>query len=343
MTDSTQWMPSTELRLDVSGCAGGGSTWAPTVGVLTDLGGFVSTAYSEASSNPYPAAGQHFTLALAEPSYIGFDSAAVASCEKLEARDSAGQSLWQWEPGVTLFGDIPVVTDTKGFTSRLQGTVDFGIWGNGCNATEAKAGFRVTQVLSEESLQSGPPVTMTLPGQKLRHDGTVDNWYRYYEPELGRYLSPEPLMQSPSTIRMLAGEGRRMAAYAYASNSPIMNVDSDGNLDSQAKRNGKPNETVRQLEQPLRKELSARCAREYEENRKKCLEKANKCDPVPLPASPSRPDAKAADEQRTRQMQQQQEDCEKGTRCEYEACLAGANSGVNTTDYMRQWTECMRK
>jgi hypothetical protein len=241
--DFTQWMPSTELRLEVSGCAGGGSTWVPTVGVLTDLGGFVSTAHSEASSNPYPAAGQRFTLALAEPSYIGFDSAAVASCDKLEARDSTGQSLWQWEPGVTLFGDTPVVTDTKGFTSRLQGTVDFGIWGNECNATEAKAGFRVTQVLSEESSRSGPPVAMTLPGQKLRHDGTVDNWYRYYEPELGRYLSPEPLAFEPSRSDLasrsedqLAEDVIRWAEHASPAELrevavrlwPIPNVDTSG-------------------------------------------------------------------------------------------------------------------
>jgi hypothetical protein len=87
--DFTQWMPSTELRLDVSGCAGGGSTWAPTVGVLADLGGFGSTAHSEASSNPYPAAGQHFTLALGQPSYIGFDLAASPSAKKKQRRTNA--------------------------------------------------------------------------------------------------------------------------------------------------------------------------------------------------------------------------------------------------------------
>jgi len=86
----------------------------------------------------------------------------------------------------------------------------------------------VTQVLSEEALQSGPPVTMTLPGQKLRHDGTVDNWYRYYEPELGRYLSPEPLAQSPVYPWLFAQRGMGMPQYSYGLNSPLAYSDSTG-------------------------------------------------------------------------------------------------------------------
>jgi hypothetical protein len=85
---------------------------------------------------------------LSEPSYIQLTNVAVASCDKIEARTPAGTVLWQWNPrGATIFGAY----DTQAITPALQGAVDIGIWGAGCNATERQPGFAITAVVAEES------------------------------------------------------------------------------------------------------------------------------------------------------------------------------------------------
>jgi hypothetical protein len=121
--------------------------------------------------------------------------AAVATCDAIEVRSTTGTSLWRWVPSFNPLSPLPI-PDTTAFTPKLTGTVDIGIWGTGCNATQGRAGFRLAQVLTESTLQVTPPVSITLPGQKLRYDGTVDNWYRYYSPSVGRYLSPEPMLST---------------------------------------------------------------------------------------------------------------------------------------------------
>jgi RHS repeat-associated protein len=225
--DSTGWLPSAKVALEVKGCAGGGSSWRPTIGVTSQLGSYIPAPRSEATANPYPAAGQRFTLTLVQPSYLRLDAVALASCDMLEARDASGATVWQWKPGLFTLNGL-VVPDTKAVTSRLQGAVDIGIWGKGCNATEAKAGFKVTEVLTEGGPDRAPPVSIGLPGQKYRYDGSIDNWYRQYSPVIGRYLQPEPLLQNPGYPRSKARGGLSAPVYAYAANNPLMYVDPDG-------------------------------------------------------------------------------------------------------------------
>lgn len=43
-----------------------------------------------------------------------------------------------------------------------------------------------------------------------------------------RYLSPEPLLQSPGYVRTMAARGMQVPTYAYAENNPLMYVDIDG-------------------------------------------------------------------------------------------------------------------
>lgn len=45
---------------------------------------------------------------------------------------------------------------------------------------------------------------------------------------LGRYLSPEPLLQDPRWVASELRRGRQVPAYAYAGNNPIANVDPNG-------------------------------------------------------------------------------------------------------------------
>jgi len=67
------------------------------------------------------------------------------------------------------------------------------------------------------------------PGQY--HDEETDlfeNWNRYYDPAIGGYLQPEPLMQNPKAVRAYVKAGIRMNPYSYAGNNPVANYDKDG-------------------------------------------------------------------------------------------------------------------
>lgn len=55
-----------------------------------------------------------------------------------------------------------------------------------------------------------------------------ENWNRFYDPSTGRYLSPEPLLQSPMYTVAMAQQGFSTPAYAYALNNPVNYYDPDG-------------------------------------------------------------------------------------------------------------------
>ncbi|MCC6337137.1 MAG: hypothetical protein IT380_24480, partial [Myxococcales bacterium] len=120
----------------------------------------------------------------------------------------------------------PLASYYQVWTTWLTGDVDLGIWGQGCNASEQKYGFTLAEVRRDAPVR--PPLVLGLPGQKQRADGTWDNWYRTYVADVGRYLSPEPLLQSPLYVRHMAQAGLQVPTYAYAANNPLMYVDPDG-------------------------------------------------------------------------------------------------------------------
>jgi RHS repeat-associated protein len=55
-----------------------------------------------------------------------------------------------------------------------------------------------------------------------------ENWNRFYDPSIGRYLGPEPLLQDPKWVLKEAKVGRSVPVYAYANNNPIFFTDPDG-------------------------------------------------------------------------------------------------------------------
>ncbi|MBI3182441.1 MAG: RHS repeat-associated core domain-containing protein, partial [Myxococcales bacterium] len=71
---------------------------------------------------------------------------------------------------------------------------------------------------------------LRFPGQY--HDAETDlfeNWNRYYDPAIGRYLQPEPLQQDPEYLRFAAAMGHSVPVYAYALDNPLFFTDETGN------------------------------------------------------------------------------------------------------------------
>jgi len=67
------------------------------------------------------------------------------------------------------------------------------------------------------------------PGQYF--DGETDlfqNWNRFYDPSIGRYLESDPVMLYPEKILPITREGGRTLVYAYALNNPVTEVDPNG-------------------------------------------------------------------------------------------------------------------
>jgi RHS repeat-associated protein len=55
-----------------------------------------------------------------------------------------------------------------------------------------------------------------------------ENWNRYFEAAVGRYLGPEPLTETPSFAWQSMFDGKSAPAFAYAFNNALAFVDSDG-------------------------------------------------------------------------------------------------------------------
>jgi RHS repeat-associated protein len=62
----------------------------------------------------------------------------------------------------------------------------------------------------------------------LFQNGPYQNHHRWYSPDLGRSLNPEPLQLRPRFQLSQAASGQGAPAYAYAANSPLRFIDPDG-------------------------------------------------------------------------------------------------------------------
>jgi hypothetical protein len=71
----------------------------------------------------------------------------------------------------------------------------------------------------------------------------VENWNRYYEPQVGKYLQPEPMMaRAPGYFGYVARRyGTQPNPYGYAYGNPIGYVDGDGKFPGFFGDFGQPN------------------------------------------------------------------------------------------------------
>jgi RHS repeat-associated protein len=127
-----------------------------------------------------------------------------------------GALLTPWMPlDATVGFDVSLVTDT----SQEGSGVVMGGWDY--LRTDIPNGTTTT------SMPYFPP--LRFPGQYFDEEtGLHENRNRFYDPSLGRYLSPEPLLQSPGFVRARLRSGQNVPTYAYAQNSPQRYVDRTG-------------------------------------------------------------------------------------------------------------------
>jgi len=72
-------------------------------------------------------------------------------------------------------------------------------------------------------------IPLRFPGQYFDSETDhFENWNRYYDPPIGRYLQPEPLLEHPRRSRVTALQGRTLPAYPYALNNPLHFTDETG-------------------------------------------------------------------------------------------------------------------
>ena len=70
---------------------------------------------------------------------------------------------------------------------------------------------------------------LRFPGQY--YDAETDlfqNWNRFYDPQTGRFIAPDPLWLKPKNIIALSKQGRSTPVYAYAGNNPVTSPDPTG-------------------------------------------------------------------------------------------------------------------
>lgn len=215
----TEWLPSRAVSVSFAPRNCGTAFGFRLTAVTPDWGPLDISPRTEATASPYPAAGQQFSFAFQHPTALRLTNVSVASCDALEARNASGQSLWSYRSPSS--GQVSLVTPP------LSGPVSLGIWGQGCNASERRVGFRVAS--TSAFVPTPASASMTLPGQVPRRDGTVDNWHRVFESQTGRYFAFDPLFLSTKPLENSTNRLHEVGSlWVYVSGRPITESDPTG-------------------------------------------------------------------------------------------------------------------
>ncbi len=88
-------------------------------------------------------------------------------------------------------------------------------------AADYEAFGKAWEYLPESTSPPSIEVNLRFPGQYLdRETGLHYNWHRYYDPNAGRYLTPDPMATSRP--------GWNQPTYSYGLNNPLLHIDRDG-------------------------------------------------------------------------------------------------------------------
>ncbi|WP_410477871.1 RHS repeat-associated core domain-containing protein [Myxococcus sp. MxC21-1] len=143
-----------------------------------------------------------------------------------------GPQVTQWvAPSSTGALDVAFISNASNCCPTAAGGLD-------CNpATCAQApsypyGGVSVQSCEYQRYQTGAQPFWTpirYPGQYFDAETDLfENWNRYYDPSIGRYLQPESLLEDPEFVKGMAQRGLSTPAYGYALNNPMHFVDPTG-------------------------------------------------------------------------------------------------------------------
>lgn len=127
-----------------------------------------------------------------------------------------------------------------------------GSGGTYCDSRGLYAGA-VLQGYEYQRFQAGTSPVWTplrFPGQY--HDAETDlfeNWNRFYDPSVGRYLGAEPKFSQPKWLMKNLTAGQAVRAYSYTAGNPVSLTDPDGN-DAVCKE-GNENDCMVKPDKPL--------------------------------------------------------------------------------------------
>ncbi|HZH15385.1 MAG TPA: RHS repeat-associated core domain-containing protein [Archangium sp.] len=129
-----------------------------------------------------------------------------------------------------LLASVPGTTRSRFWSDWVEPTTgSTGVWVSNFNSREDVV---VLEAYEYQRYQTGAQPFWTplrFPGQY--HDAETDlfeNWNRYYDPSIGRYLQPEPMLQRPEMLKWYAQRGQSLPPYGYAGSNPVNLVDPTG-------------------------------------------------------------------------------------------------------------------
>ncbi|NTX35868.1 RHS repeat-associated core domain-containing protein [Myxococcus sp. CA033] len=171
--------------------------------------------------------------------------------DTLHLKDVASNSnllvMGPWDTGVGRAWSSWLTPGTSGISASINNTgIAFCSAGYDCsgiqclpvctcftNQTTKKNQGAIISAYEYRRFQTGAAPFWTplrLPGQY--HDVETDlfeNWNRFYDPSIGGYLQPEPLLKDPRWVASSAKRGTAsVSTYAYGASNPVHNTDPSG-------------------------------------------------------------------------------------------------------------------
>jgi RHS repeat-associated protein len=153
--------------------------------------------------------------------------------DTLTVKNTAGTLLWSasgWHSSTLSTPWLLTTTDNNLTAAVTSNSCNAPPDGGVCNGWAYK-GVTVESAdyLRWQSTSKPWELSLRQPGQYYDAEtGLFENWNRFYDPNTGRYLSPEPMLQRHIYFREMANLGSSLPSYAYALDNPVKYSDHNG-------------------------------------------------------------------------------------------------------------------